>query len=422
MTTVATHEVFVYLSDWMGRTVYDSSQHASGKIVDVLAQAGHMFPPIRGIVIRLDSRKVLYRLAANELNHWLITDALTVDPTKYQPLEPNEDEFLIRDWLWDRQIVDISGAKVKRVNDVQMIVGDVSYIVHVDVGFLGLARRLGFERSVKTVAKLFGKSLQDELISWKYVTPVKAQSGAPLRLSVQLTNLRNLHPAELADVLEELDKDERTEIVRAVGAETAAAALEVADEDVQKSVLESLTADESADILEEMDLQVAADVLEVVEEELAEAMLAAVEPETRDDITELAAHKDETAGSAMSSDFIQCHPDDTASEVLEKVRILAREIESFLYIYVVDDNEEFKGVVSLRAILTSSPSTPVHTIMHSRIISVTPDEPLEDVAELFSTYDFGFCPVVKDGRVLGVISLKHSFEELLPHFWKKRND
>ena len=422
MTTNLPHETFIYLSDWMDRPVYDSGNKRIGKMVDALAHSGAPFPPLRALVITAKGNKHRYLPTSEEYLRWIADERVTIDPVRFEPFDLRPDEFLIREWLWDRQIVDISGAKVKRVNDVQLVIGRETYIVHVDVGFLGLVRRLGFEPGIKALAKLAGKKIEDELISWKYVAALKPQGSAPLRLSVQINSLRNLHPAELADVLEDLDKEERAEIVRAVGPETAAAALEVSEEEVQKSVLESLTAEESADILEEMELQVAADVLEVVGVDVAEAMLAAVEPETREDITELAAHKDETAGSLMSTDFISCHPENNAGEVLEKVRLEAREIDAFLYIYVIDETQKCHGVVSLRAILTSSPSTPVSELMHTRFASVEPETDISEVAELFGTYDFAFCPVIGEGKLLGIISLKHSFDDLLPIFWKRRND
>jgi len=422
VTTNLPHETFIYLSDWMNRPVYDSEHKRIGKMVDAIADTTTHFPPLRALIIRKQGTKYRYQPTSAELMTWLSEERVTIDPAKLSSFQTGKEEFLVRDWLWDRQIVDISGAKVKRVNDVQLLIGRESHIVHVDVGFLGLVRRLGFEPGVKFLAKLAGKKLEEELISWKYVAPVKGQGGAPLQLSIQINSLRNLHPAELADVLEDLDKEERAEIVRAVGPETAAAALEVSEEEVQKSVLESLSAEESADILEEMELQVAADVLEVVGVDVAEAMLAEVDPETREDITELAAHKDETAGSLMSSDFMSCHPDDTAEDVLEQVRRLAREIEAFLYIYVIDSDDKCLGVVSLRAVLTASPLTPITELMHKRFLSVEPETEIKEVAELFATYDFAFCPVLKDEKMLGIISLKHSFDDLLPLFWKRRND
>ncbi len=422
MPTSTLHETFLYLSDWMDRPVFDASAHRVGKLVDIIAYTSAVFPPIRSVVIRRQGRKYRYHPTPNEFVQWRDQERITINTDRLKEFSVDADEFLVRDWLWDRQIVDISGAKVERVNDVQMLVGRESYIIHVDVGLLGLARRLGFEPGVKAFAKLIGKKINEELISWKYVAPVQGRGGDALQLSVQINNLRNLHPAELADVLEDLDKEERAEIVRAVGPETAAAALEVSEEEVQKSVLESLTAEESADILEEMELQVAADVLEVVGVDVAEAMLAAVEPDTRDDITELAAHKDETAGALMSNEFITCKQSESAQDVLDEIREKAKEIEAFLYIYVLDDDENCVGVVSLRSILTSGPNTAVSELMHTRFFWVEPETEINEVAELFATYDLAFCPVIKENKMLGIISLKHSFDDLLPLFWKRRND
>ncbi|MCX7836302.1 MAG: CBS domain-containing protein [bacterium] len=420
MNTV--REEFVFLSDWMNRKVFDEAGNKVGKCIDVVADAVPQYPTIVAFVILHKNQKKYYQPDYHDYQRWLQFDKMIIDPRRLNGFQVGEDQFLVRDWLWDRQVVDTSGAKVKRVNDVQILIGNTAHIIHVDVGFTGFIRRLGFEKIYHNLAKTFRISLNEELISWKFVAPVQTQTTLPLRLTVQVNNLRNLHPAELADVLEELSHQERTQLVRAIGAETAAAALEVADEEVQKSVIESLTADESADILEEMELPSAADVLEVVREDIAEAVLAKVEPETREDISELAAHEEETAGSVMSTDFITCYPEETTQEVLEKVKLLASEIDAFLYIYVVNDANQFIGVVSLRSILSSAPSTTIYDIMHRKIYSVSVNDSLEEVAELFLTYDFAFCPVVENGELKGVISLKHAFEELLPYIWKKRHE
>lgn len=415
-------EEFVFLSNWMDRTVFDENGIKIGKLIDVVADNSFQYPTIVAIVVRENHSNKYYFPSYQDYEKWLKYGKIIIDKRQLNGFQQSDDHFFVKDWLWDKQVVDTSGAKVKRVNDVQILIGATSHIIHVDVGFTGFLRRLGFEKLYRTIGKALHIKINDELISWKFVAPVPAQSGLPLKLTLQVNNLRNLHPAELAEVLEDLNHQERTQLVRAVGAETAAAALEVADEEVQKSVIESLTADESADILEEMELPSAADVLEVVREDIAEAVLAKVEPETREDISELAAHEEETAGSVMSTDFITCHIEDTAGEVLEKVKVLAKEIDAFLYIYVLNDSNQFIGVVSLRSILSSDPSALIADLMHRKIYSVSVNDSLEEVAELFLTYDFAFCPVVEDGELKGVISLKHAFEELLPYIWKRRHN
>lgn len=205
-------------------------------------------------------------------------------------------EILIRKALLDKQIVDIAGAKVVRVNDLQFRQRNGALVLSkVDVGLRGLLRRVGLQRVTVAVLKwLFGYTLANILINWRLVQPVG--SSDILRLKFSQSRLANLHPADLADIIEDLDRPERSRLFRALDIDTAADVLEEANPKVQVSLIQNLPADKASDLLEQMSPSKATDLLQELEEPHAQILLKEMEPEVAEDVRCLLTHDEETAG------------------------------------------------------------------------------------------------------------------------------
>lgn len=411
---------FRYVSELLGRPVADATGRRLGTTQDLVAVGGDRYPAVRGVVVRLRSGAL--RLAPIEGDALRLVSRrhpLILPSDRLQDLQLEPQDFLIRDLLLDKQIVDVQGAKVERVNDVHLLITDRARIVHVDVGFTGLLRRLGFERGVARLARLAGRTLRDELVGWKYVQPLAEarETGKPLRLRIERTEMRDLHPGEMADILEDLDKDERTMIVHSLGPEAVADVLEEAEEDVQKAVISQLEPSVAADILEEMDPGEAADILTSLPDAHSEEIIAEVEAPERAQLEQLIEYEEKTAAALMTPEFVSVRPEATVGETIEEVRRQADEIESIYYTYVVDGERRLRGVTTLRSLLRARPEQHVAEIMETRLVTLQPDEKLDEVAEAFQKYSFLGCPVVDAvGRMMGVILIKHAFDDLLPEF------
>jgi CBS domain-containing protein/sporulation protein YlmC with PRC-barrel domain len=391
-----------------------------GRVWDVVASLTELYPQIRGVVLRHRGALVLYPASPEEYHELLDTGHLSVREQLIEPLEFGKDDFSVRDMLWDKQIVDVDGAKVVRVNDVQFLIGKKQWIVHVDVGSTGLLRRLGFEGAARQVAKAVRRPLKDDLISWKFVQPVAGTSdGGPVRLTVAAEGLGDLHPGEFADILEDLDSEQRQVMIAAVDAETAAEALEETDDEVQRSILSGMDPDKAADILEEMEPSQAADLLASLDLQSSADIIEEIEHEEKRDITELMAYEEDTAGSLMTTDFIEIGSNATVGEAMEKMRTYAEEIESFYYMYVHDEDGKLIGVLSLRHLLQRDQALQVGNILQSRLVAVKLDTEVSEIAELFLRYNFLFVPVVDEaGMQKGVIGFKDSLDELLTPIYK----
>lgn len=413
----------IYMSAILGRPAYSRTLGTGmGKVWDVVAQVTELFPEVKGLVLRHRGRLVLYPAAGQEYLDLLKHGQLKVDEHKILPLEPGPDDISIRDTLWDKQIVDVEGAKVVRVNDVQLLVGERQWVVHVDVGVSGLVRRLGYESAVRKAAQAFGKKFEDELISWKYVQPVShtQDTPGPVRLKVGAQRLRELHPGELADILEDLDHSQRQVVLASMDAETAAEALEETDYDVQKAILESLEPERAAEIIEEMEPSIAADLLSDLDVTASEQIIQKFEFEDeRAEVTELMTYEEETAGGLMTTDFLEISEEQTVEDAIELLRANAEEIEAYYYVYVHDEDGKLLGALSLRHLLLTDPALQVGNILSGRLITVSLDAELKEIAEIFLTYNFLFIPVVDDDGVQkGVISFKDSLDDLMPTLYK----
>jgi CBS domain-containing protein len=393
-----------------------------GRVWDVVATLGELYPQVRGVVLRHRDTSVLYPANYEEYNTLLKRGYLVVDEQRIKPLELGTEDVSLRELLWDKQIVDVEGAKVVRVNDIQLLIGERQWVVHVDVGFSGLLRRLGWENTIKPFATALRKPIPEELISWKFVQPVASESAriAPVRLTVGAQKLADLHPGELADILEDLDHQQRQVMLATLDAETAAEVLVETDEDVQKSVIEGMDEELAADILEEMEPAAAADILGNIDEESSAEILEAFEgAEEKAELQELMTYSEDTAGSMMTTDFIEISLNQTVGEAMDAVRKAAEEIEAIYYVYVHDDDGKLRGAISWRHLMTTDPALQVGNVIQQRLVTLPLDARMNDIADTFLRYNFLYLPVVNEEGVLaGVISFKHAFDQLLPHLYR----
>lgn len=336
-------------------------------------------------------------------------------PEDFREPAPRSGELLLKETLLDKQVVDTDGAKIRRVNDLQFLMANkILYLVHVDVGFRGLLRRVGLEKPIGFILrKLFDYVMTDQLISWKFVQPVS--SPDLLRLTVAQNRLAQLHPADLADIIEELNIHQRSAVFRSLDVETAAETLEETDPKIQVSLIEGLSTANASDIIEEMSLSEAADLLGDLSQERVEGILKEMERDAAEDMKELLAHPEEKAGGLMTTSYLSFAPAVTAGEAMEKIRLEAEDMDLIYYVYVVDGQEHLLGVLSLRDLLVAPPATILSDLMDTRVVAVHIEEKKEQIADDFAKYGILAMPVVDDNNSLkGVILFKNLLEVVAP--------
>ncbi len=394
----------LYLSRLINAPIVDAEGVRLGALGDVAVDLRDPIPRMTGLWMRGDRSRVALIL-------WDAVDTLSPQEVRLRvarrflhprPLQP--EEMLLADIL-DSQVVDTDGLKVVRVNDLQLTrVNNEVRLVAADVGSLGLLRRLSLDGIVQRVARAIGRPLHDRVIPWKMV----AAFGGPLtpiRLSVSRERLREIHPADLAQLMEDLDRDERLEVMTALGQEAAAEALAEAQPEVQTDVIKSLPSDFAADILEEMAPDDATDVLTDLPPDRQEELINLMGVEEAKEVRELLKYPEGTAGSVMTTEFIALPEGLTVEQALQRLRQMAPGAEHIFYFYVEDAAHRLVGVLPLRGLIAARPAQLLSEIMTRGVLALSAEDDLETVAAALTKYDLLALPVVDDGRLIGVVTV-----------------
>jgi CBS domain-containing protein/sporulation protein YlmC with PRC-barrel domain len=405
--------------------VIEPNGNEVGKLADVAVVPQGQFPAAQWAILSTPSGERVVRWAdlAQEIGHFRLRSRLEVTP---DVSVPSDALRLARDLL-DKQIVDTHGAKVVRVNDLQLSEVDGQLrLVGADVGLRGLLRRVGAESVAERVAGLAGRRLPRGIIPWHLVEPLEAQAQAPKTAAVRLTiphaKLALLHPADIADVVEEMTADERVAVFQQLDLETAAEALQEVEPEVQAAIVTDLPEERAADILEEMDPDEAADLLQDLPEERREELVELMEKEEAQDVEELLTHSETSAGGIMTTDFVALSGELTAAQAIDELRAKKPDPELTYYLYVVDADGKLEGVLSLRDLVVASPETKVKDLMDPNVLKVDAETPKEEVASLIAKYDLLALPVVDARRrLLGTVTVDDVVELMLPRGWKKRS-
>ncbi len=412
----------LYLSQVIGKPVLDGTGEAFDTISDlVIYQGTEKFPRITGILLSGDRSRVavipwdaVAQFSASGLR--LRVERRHLAP---RPLQP--DEVLLREDILDGQVVDTDEIKVVRVNDLELRqTGTEVRVVGADVGTRAFLRRLGLEPFVCRTLERVGRPLRERVIPWNLVA-VLGGTMTPLRLSISREKLKDIHPADLADLLEELDRDERMEMMTALGDERAADVLEEAEPNLQTAVLQELPSERASDILDEMAPDIAADALGELPEGRAEELIALMEEEKAEEVSRLLKYEPETAAGKMTTEFIALAETMTVEQVIARLRETKPDAETIYYLYVVDSQDRLAGVLSIRTLLVSPPETPISQLMRTDVVYVRPDASMDDVAGALVKYDLLAVPVVEEGgRPAGIVTIDEVVDLLLEKYGPRK--
>ncbi len=389
-----------YLSRVLGRKALSESGDILGKINDILVDLESGKPQIIAIKIRSHNKNRIIDFSTfsvyEEKGQYIFKCG---DPEK-EITDLKENTLFLKNHVLDKQLVDINGRKLVRVNDLRLaILTTGAYVVAVDVGLEGLLRRLGIAKPIKHILHPFKVTLPNKLILWDEVETVDFGS-AGIKLSKTYSKLETLHVSDLADIIEDMDAQMQAEVFASLNEERAADVLEELETEAQINVLERISVEKAADVLEKMPADEVADILEEMPEERAEELLLEMESESSEEVRELMEYEDDEVGSLMSTDFISFNKALTAGETIDELRKLKPESSSIYYLYVIDEDERLIATVSLRDLIVSNPQTVLSDIMNRKILYVQDADPLDSIAEIISKYNLLAIPVVDKNMVL----------------------
>jgi magnesium transporter len=409
-----------FLSELLNRPVVGANGAAIGKVLDLPAATDLPYPPVRGIAIRPhhghNIRIIPWDQVAGLERR---TFRLTVDE-----LDGDGDGAAFGSELWlardvlDKQIVDVEGAKLVRVNDIQLARIDRDLrVAAVDNTTRGFLRRLGLE---KVAVMMSHDKARPELIDWEEIDLVPGPTEE-VKLKVPYGRLRRQRPAEIAKVIGQLTPSAGAYALETLDDETAAQALAELSPEHATAVLNAMDEEEAADILEEMDADDAADILADLDKEFAADLMSRMEVDAAQDVRHLMRYPEDSAGGLMNTEFVALSASMTVAEVIEHLRQTAPGERDIYYLYVVDSDGGLAGSLSLRDVVVSPPEERISSLMDREIVSVPVTADEAEVARLLIKYNLVAIPVVNEHEhLIGIVNVDDVLDLVAPRSWQNR--
>ncbi|HEY1502501.1 MAG TPA: CBS domain-containing protein [Acidobacteriaceae bacterium] len=395
----------------LGTPITSTRGRVRGRLKDVAVGTGEEAGRVAGLVLK--TRKGLEIVSSKDV-HWIPSGALELRPdAALNPLQGDENFILLRQDLLDRQIIDVHGRKVVRVNDVNLRWqsngnGEQLCVMEVEVGLRGALRRLLSGTLPKSTLEKLVSRLPARVIPWNFVDMIEVDPTRRVKLNIEHERLAQMHPSDIADILEDLPPAEREAVLRTLDEEVAAETLEEVEPKLQKSLVQALDSETAAGIVEEMDPSAAADLLAELPNERSEAILEEMDPEERQEVKDLLEFREDSAAGRMTTEYIAVPQSATVADGVRALRGFEGDPETITEIYLIDSSEVLQGVVPLARLVLARPETRLEVLAEPRVISIQFNQHENQVAELFDKYNLRALAVVdKSGKLVGVVEADH---------------
>ena len=408
----------IYLSQILGNPIIDASGETLGKVSDLGIATGEVFPRVTSLAFvgpgktpfMISWRKYVDSFDENEIHL-----KVTATDVRFSYLQP-EEVLIARDIL-NKQIVDTRGMRVVRVNDLKLSDTSSSQLrlLGAEVGARGILRSLSpwLEARVCSAASALGKPIQENIITWSYMDLVE-RDLSNVKLSVSHKTLDDMHPADVADIIEQLDPRLRGQVFAQLDAEQQAEAVaELDDDEMAAELVDGLEEGAASQILSAMDPDDAAELVSELDYEKAEKLLRLMGVNEQRAVRQLLGYRDNTAGRIMTSEFLAVPETATAEDAIQALQDLEEDFESVRYIYLIDEKGLLSGVVSLGQLIVADLREPLANIATPRadVIVANPEDDQEDVAEDIGKYNLLAMPVVDDaGKLVGIVTVDDALE------------
>jgi CBS domain-containing protein/sporulation protein YlmC with PRC-barrel domain len=397
----------VALSELLGATVRDDSGAARGRVREIAVTPQDHPTRVAFFIVRTPIGERMLRPEA--VRSCGATVRATSDAAGWEPYNVSDGVLLLKRDLLDQQIIDVHGRKVVRVNDVELDATPVNNhvalaVLAVDVGARGAIRRLAKGVVPAFTLRALLEKIPPRVIPWQYVDLIETDPARRVKLKIAYEGLSKMHPADIADIVEDLPPAEQKAVFEALDEEVAAEALEEIDPDVQVSIVESLPSTRAADIVEEMDPDAAADLLGDLTEDFSGEILKEMQPEERQEVTQLLEFGERTAAGRMTTEFVAVNEHGVVDDAIEALKHFEGSREAVATIYLTGGGNKLVGAVPIVKIATSSPAAQL-SLLSEPYHACSPDTPDDEVAEIFDKYNLVTLAVADEqGRLAGIIT------------------
>ena len=400
-----------YLSQILGTQVFDASGEKIGAVSDLGAAVGEVFPRITALAFKGPAKvpfMISWRKYVQSFDGDRIVLNVNAAEVRFSYLQPNE--LLLRRDLMNKQIVDTQGMKVVRVNDLKLSqTGDDQLrLLGAEVGVRGILRGVapGLERVVCAAAKALGNPVPERVIAWSYMDLLD-RDLSQVKLSVTHKSLEDMHPADIADIIEQLDPKLRAQVFNQLDTANAAQAMSELDDEFQADVIDELPEGKASAMIAQMDPDDAADIIGELSYDKAEKLLNLMGVKEEKAIRQLLGYPRDTAGGIMTSEFVAMPGTATVADAKRRIAALDEDFESVFYVYTLGVDGTLTGVVSMRDLLISADDRKLDDIDFSdMLITVSPEDDQATVADKMNKYSLVGIPVVdEDGKLLGIVTV-----------------
>lgn len=411
----------IFFSTLIGKSVYTVDEKYYGNFRDFIVKKQNGNFLITKVRIRTSGGKRI-------IVPWSDIHSIEADPVslklkkqihEIKPIDYDDDELRLKRDFLDQQIIDTENHRVVRVNDLKIVaVKDELFMVAADIGVRGLSRRLGFEGWILSLAQIFRKTIQNVLIPSKYIDPLPARIRHDITLTVAQDQLKNMHPADLADIMEDLDQFERMSILQSLPSDIMSKTVAELDPSVRENLLGKLKDETIAKMLERLAPDAATDIAEELPKRRMHHLLNIMKAKEAEEIRELLKFKKDTAGSIMNTKFVALSGTLTVAEALDELRKKGEHAEHIYYLYIVDDEDILKGAVSLRDIIFADAKIQLAALIKRKPVYARLKEKLNSIVGKFTKYNLIVLPVVGHNKKLeGVITV----DDVLPLLQESKN-
>lgn len=410
-----------YISELIGKPVVDIDGNKIGVLSDLLArfQKDLAHPIIVAIVAKKGDAEICYPYGDVAV---MVPQATSLNKPlrELQTYILVEGDFYLVEDVLDKQIIDTDDARVVRANDLELLrVNGTLLVSNVDISTIAIFRRIGLEKPILGLVKMFRGKLPPNSISLDDVELMPHNQS--LRLRIPGNKISSLHPADLAEIISDLNRSESDHLLGTLDIELLADTLEEVEPEFQASLINGMSDDKIADVLEEMSPDEAADLLGELPKERSEDLLKLMDKEEAQDVRMLLAYPEDSAGGIMTTDFAEVTLAMTAADVMAHLRATLEEAEPIFYVYALDEAGRLVGVFSLADLILTDPTRKVEDFMHRRVVSVHVDDDQERVAQMIAKYNLLAVPVVDEAEVMqGIVTADDALDQIIPTAWKKR--